>query len=162
MHAQMHTAKRLNLHAPGIQSSWVALPEKPRFPWWQTGHPRTWYSKFLISTASETTASIMANWSPTHLRGPPLKGMYLQVHRKLSLQWPVPVSYNYSSIWSVGAVRGTKTPLTDRKKPSTRVTARQHTPRKCLVSSRPEPTVNDMTWRDGKWHDVTVNDMTWR
>lgn len=32
-------------------------------------------------TARATTASMRANWSPTHLRGPPLKGMYLQTAR---------------------------------------------------------------------------------
>ncbi len=35
-------------------------------------------SKRRSTTASATTASISANWSPTHLRGPPLKGINLR------------------------------------------------------------------------------------
>lgn len=40
-------------------------------------------SKRLSSTASAMTASMRANWSPTHFRGPPLKGIYLHMARRL-------------------------------------------------------------------------------
>lgn len=42
-------------------------------------------------TASATTASISANWSPTHLRGPPLRGAEeaREPHGAVSMAWEV-------------------------------------------------------------------------
>ena len=38
----------------------------------------SWNSNSFTKAARAQMASSIANWSPTHLRGPPLKGMYLR------------------------------------------------------------------------------------
>jgi len=57
---------------------------------------------FWRSTAKATVASSIANWSPTHLRGPPLNGIYLQPPCRIRFQVLVSLDNKTCCLKSIG------------------------------------------------------------
>jgi hypothetical protein len=58
---------------------WMVAPVVMLMVWFGTSVN----SKRCNSNANATVADSIANWSPTHFRGPPLNGMYLQKNHNM-------------------------------------------------------------------------------